>query len=166
MNTGKYVHGCVGGIFIGHKGGTMRSKIFKRIFIAAGIVLILTVVFIVWYFTPVKLLKVNAEDIEKITVFDGGRGTQTEFTEREDIEYLAENLSSVTMKRDGISVGYKGYSFRTTVYLKNGSEKSFIINGEYSVRDDPFFYEVTEGRIDYGFIEERITAQYKENSLQ
>lgn len=144
----------------------MKSTTRKRIFITAVSILLIIALLIIWYFIPVKLLKINAEDIEKITVFDGGRGIETEFTEREDIEYLTENLSSVTMKRDGISLGYSGYSFRTTVYLKNGSEKSFIINGEDSVRDDPFFYKVTEGRIDYKFIENRIKAQYENDGNQ
>ena len=44
-----------------------------------------------------------------------------------------------------------------TIYLTDGNEadgwNNFIINSETSVRKDPFFYRVTEGSIDYDYIE-------------
>ena len=93
----------------------------------------------------------------EITVFNGTTGKLTHITDEEEIENIIENLNDVKIKRYKPSVGYSGYSFNMTIYLTDGNEadgwNNFIINSETSVRKDPFFYRVTEGNIDYEYIE-------------
>ena len=76
---------------------------------------------------------------------------------------ITENLNSLKLKRRKISSGYKGYSFRTTIYLDNGEEadgwNNFIINSSDTVRKDPFFFDVIGGSIDYDYIERLFEEQ-------
>ena len=93
----------------------------------------------------------------EITVFNGNTGKLTHITDEEEIEHIIENLNDVKIKRYKPSVGYSGYSFKMTIYLTDGNEadgwNNFIINSEDTIRKDPFFYRVTEGNIDYEYIE-------------
>lgn len=58
------------------------------------------------------------------------------------------------MKRDSISVGYSGYSFRVQFMDQNGKViDSFIINSSNTIRDDPFFYRC-DGGLCYDYIKE------------
>ena len=110
-----------------------------------------------WYNLPIKLLDLEPQNVMEITVFNGNTGKLTHITDEEEIEHIIENLNEVKIKRYKPSVGYSGYSFKMTIYLTDGNEadgwNNFIINSEDTIRKDPFFYRVTEGSIDYEYIE-------------
>ncbi len=95
-----------------------------------------------WYLSGKTFLyKEKPDSIEKISVFDGTTGRSFTVSGREEIEYIVGNIKSNRMKRDGISLGYKGYSFDLDFIDKDGKTvSSFIINSENTIRDDPFFY--------------------------
>ena len=113
--------------------------------------------FLLWYNLPIKLLDLEPKNVMEITVFNGNTGKLTHITDEEEIENIIENLNEVKIKRYKPSVGYSGYSFKMTIYLTDGNEadgwNNFIINSEDTIRKDPFFYRVTEGNIDYEYIE-------------
>lgn len=112
----------------------------------------------VWYAAPMDLMDLDPGAVGEIAVFNGNSGNVTHITGKEHIQHIIENLNGVEVKRTKLSAGHSGYSFRLTVYLSDGSEaegwNNFVIDSEETVRKDPFFYSVTNGRIDYGYIED------------
>lgn len=128
----------------------------KKLLIILLIICIILISGVVWYIKPLNLLELNPDNVSKISIFDGNTGIALSITEKEDITYIINNLNAIVLKKDGISTGFTGYSFKTTIYLKNGEEaggwNNFIINSEDTIRKDPFFYKVVEGEIDYQYI--------------
>lgn len=122
-----------------------------------AVLVVLAAGFLLWYNLPIKLLDLEPKNVMEITVFNGNTGKLTHITDEEEIENIIENLNEVKIKRYKPSVGYSGYSFKMTIYLTDGNEadgwNNFIINSEDTIRKDPFFYRVTEGNIDYEYIE-------------
>lgn len=122
-----------------------------------AVLAVLAAGFLLWYNLPIKLLDLEPQNVMEITVFNGNTGKLTHITDEEEIENIIENLNDVKIKRYKPSVGYSGYSFKMTIYLTDGNEadgwNNFIINSEDTIRKDPFFYRVTEGNIDYEYIE-------------
>lgn len=122
-----------------------------------AVLAVLAAGFLLWYNLPIKLLDLEPKNVMEITVFNGNTGKLTHITDEEEIENIIENLNEVKIKRYKPSVGYSGYSFKMTIYLTDGNEadgwNNFIINSEDTIRKDPFFYRVTEGNIDYEYIE-------------
>ena len=68
-------------------------------------------------------------------------------TDSEDIEYIVANIQGISMKRDGISLGRSGYSFKIS-YI-NSNDKNiipvFILNSDNIIRKDPFYYRCDGG---------------------
>lgn len=122
-----------------------------------AVLVVLAAGFLLWYNLPIKLLDLEPQNVMEIKVFNGNTGKLTHITDEEEIEHIIENLNDVKIKRYKPSVGYSGYSFKMTIYLTDGNEadgwNNFIINSEDTIRKDPFFYRVTEGNIDYEYIE-------------
>ncbi|NLJ76515.1 MAG: hypothetical protein GX325_04550 [Peptococcaceae bacterium] len=138
----------------------MKTKLRLIMLSIIGIAIIYGVI---WYTSPLDLIQLNPEDVEKISIFDGNTGTSLHLTKDEDIAYIINNLNAVKLKRSKISLGYLGYSFKTTIYLNNGEKvagwNDFIINPKDTIRKDPFFYRVVEGSIDYQYINSLIEEQ-------
>ena len=67
---------------------------------------------------------VNPSEVDHINVFDGNTGTGFTITDSEDIEYIVANIQGISMKRDGISLGRTGYSFKIS-YI-NSNDKDII----------------------------------------
>jgi hypothetical protein len=109
----------------------------------------------VWWLVPSKMVRINPEDVLKIKIFNGNNGKEIVITERSEIDHIINNIKSISFRKGKISIGYMGYSFRTTIYKSNGSVyKTFIINSEDTIRKDPFFYRDSTGSIDYNFIKD------------
>ena len=129
----------------------------KRILIIVSAICVLLLGSIIWYHFPTDFVDLNPEDVLEIVIFDGNTGNALHIKEEKDIEYLIDNLNAVRLKRDKFSIGYSGYRFKTTIYLKDGEEaegwNNFIINSNDTVRKDPFFFRVIDGSIDYQYIQ-------------
>ena len=130
----------------------------KRLFI--GLAVVLAVGLIIWYMSPVRIADVDPADVEEIVIFDGATGRKTHITDAGEVEKIIGNLKCVKLVRGKLSAGYLGFSFDTTICLKNGKKAGgwshFIINSADTVRRDPFFYKVAEGTIDYDYIEQLV----------
>lgn len=108
---------------------------------------------LIWWILPTKLIRINPQNVSKIVIFNGNNGNEIEITDRSEVEHIINNLKSISVKKEKISVGYMGYSYRTTIYQSNDrAYKSFIINSEDTIRKDPFFYKDRSRSIDYNFI--------------
>jgi hypothetical protein len=125
----------------------------KRKSISIILVAILIIIAIIYYFTPKTFGQViNPSDIDHINVFDGNTGVGFTIDNPEDIKYIVENIQSKSMRRSGISIGRVGYLFSITYVDSNDKAivSTFFINGEDTIRKDPFFYRCDGGLcVDY-----------------
>lgn len=109
---------------------------------------------------PREIVAIAPSEVSSIYIFDGNTGKSITITQRNDIEHIIENLNSIIFRKDKWSLGYMGYSFRTTIYKENGGVyKEFIINSTDTIRNDPFFYRDSTKSIDYNFIRNLIDNQ-------
>ncbi len=114
-----------------------------------------------WYFTPKVFLRgVEPDEVDRIEVFDGGTGKRFFIDRDSDILAIVENIKSIEMKRGKISSNYDGFAFSLKFLDKEGNViESFIINSVNVIRDDPFFYLVSEGVLPYEHLSE-LERQY------
>lgn len=129
----------------------------KKVSIVLAAVLILILGVAVWYCAPIDLIRLDPNEVMEIVIFDGNTGNAAHIEDQEQIQHIIDNLNDIEVKRSKPSVGYTGYRFKTTIYLSDGNEadgwNNFIINSDDTIRKDPFFYSVVEGKIDYSYIE-------------
>jgi len=138
----------------------MKKKRFFQIIVLG----ILALTGIIWYRTPVDFVRLSPENVLKIVLFDGNSGKGCHIQDPQDIQHIIENLNTIKLQRDKLSIGYVGYRFQTTIYLTNGEEANgwnhFILNSNDTVRKDPFFYKVVEGEIDIEYLQKRLDASF------
>ncbi|MGD9678524.1 MAG: hypothetical protein AB7V16_09285 [Vulcanibacillus sp.] len=112
---------------------------------------------LIWWNIPSSIISIQPSEVSKIGVFDGNTGKTTTIINMIDIEHIIKNLNSVSLKKEKISFGYMGYSFKITIYKLNGDiYKKFIINSSNTIRKDPFFYRDSSESIDYDYIQKLI----------
>lgn len=113
-----------------------------------------------WWSLPSHIINIAPSEVSKIEIFDGNTGKAITLTNAADIEHIIINLNAIAIKKDKVSLGYMGTSFRTTIYKAGGGVyKKFIINSSTIIRKDPFFYRASSGNIDYDYIKGLIDAQ-------
>ena len=125
-----------------------KEHMKKKLLIMAIIIAILLLGTAGYFFMPKIFGKnVNPAEVDHINVFDGNTGTSFTITDSEDIEYVVTNIQSISMKRDGISLGRTGHSFKISYININGKEviPAFILNSNNTIRKDPFFYRCDGG---------------------
>ena len=127
----------------------------KKFLLIIAITFVFVAALAIWYFMPTAFLsKVNPSDIKSISVFDGNTGESFDFSDTDEIRYVVENIQSTIMKKDTLSMGYTGYSFRISFFDENEKEmESFIINSSNTIRKDPFFYRC-DGDLCFDYLKE------------
>lgn len=134
----------------------------KKIAMLLSAVVLLLIGAVVWFHIPLDLMDLEPNKVMEIVVFNGNSGNTTHITDEEQLQHIIENLNGIEVKRSKPSVGVMGYSFKVTIYLDDGNEADdwnhFIINSEDTIRKDPFFYSVTQGSIDYSYIEKIVES--------
>lgn len=127
----------------------------KILLLLIAIVIVIIVVLAVWYFSPKTFLSdIEATDVKSISVFDGSTGKRFDIDDPEEIKYIVKNIQDNEMERDKISVNYSGSAFQMSFRSEN--EKildSFAINGDNTIRSDPFFY-CCDGGLCYDYLKE------------
>src|SRR5690554_1920085 len=104
---------------------------------------------------PYSITDIAPAEVLKINILDGSTGNSITVTKAADMEYIIQNLNTVNLRKEKFSIGYTGYSYRTTIYKANGDiYKEFYINSSDTIRRDPFFYRDSSESIDYNFIKE------------
>lgn len=105
-------------------------------------------------FIPHKAVKIDSSNVSKIIVFNGTTGDELEITKQSEIQYIIDNLNEVTFRKGKPSVGFMGFTFRTSFYNKEGKRiKELIINSKDQIRYKGFFYTADDKSIDYQYIE-------------
>lgn len=130
----------------------------KRFVVIIAIFSFLLLLYARTYF-PKHLIKIAPEDVSKIVVFDGNRGSGLEVTNQRQIQHIVLNLNDVLFQKDKLSIGYMGYRFNTTIYDHKGKViKELIINSEDTIRYKGFFYMAKNKSIDYNYINQLFIA--------
>ncbi|ERG66750.1 hypothetical protein [Exiguobacterium chiriqhucha] len=105
-------------------------------------------------FIPQRVLTTTPSNVSRIHVFDGQSGYELSISNRHDIYVVMNNLNDITFQKGKPSFGYMGYSYRVTLYDKDGDElDEFIINSEDTLRYNGFFYTAQSGKIDYELLD-------------
>lgn len=119
------------------------------------IVIAATAILLVWYFSPRIFLEgVEPSDIKSIIVFDGNTGKGFYILAADEIRYIVENIQGNKMERDGVSIGYMGWSFQMIFCDETGKPmESFVINSVNTIRKDPFFYHC-DGDLCFDYLKE------------
>ena len=125
----------------------------KRILTAVLCLTAILVAALVWWNVPTPATNIEASKISKIKIFDGNTGKEVTITDTNDIEHIITNLNAISLKKYRVSLGYLGYSFKTTIYKTDGSVyRELIINSNSVIRKDPFFFRDITESIDYDYI--------------
>ncbi len=117
-------------------------------------IFVIIIGFLIWWNASCSITDIAPSEVSKIEIFDGNTGESITIVNSTDIEHIINNLNVILLKKEKVSLGYMGYSFRTTVYKSNGDVyKKFSINSSDTIRKDPFFYFDSTGSIDYKYIQ-------------
>lgn len=117
-------------------------------------IFVIIIGFLIWWNASCSITDIAPSEVSKIEIFDGNTGESITIVNSTDIEHIINNLNVILLKKEKVSLGYMGYSFRTTVYKSNGDVyKKFSINSSDTIRKDPFFYFDSTGSIDYRYIQ-------------
>lgn len=126
----------------------------KKMFIGICIICVIIIGSLIWWNAPCSIINIAPLEVSKIGIFNGKTGKSIIITDTTDIEHIIKNLNEVSLKKEKISLGYMGYSYRITIYKANDYVyKKFIINSSNTIRKDPFFYRDSSGSIDYKYIQ-------------
>jgi hypothetical protein len=126
----------------------------KKLLIGICVIFVIIIGSLIWWNAPCSITNIAPSEVSKIEIFDGNTGKSITITNTTDIEHIINNINMISLKKEKISLGYMGYSYRTTVYKVNGNVyKKFIINSSDTIRRDPFFYRDSTVSIDYKYIQ-------------
>ena len=119
----------------------MKKKNFVLLSISTIILLILLSIFLPKSFGE----NIRIEDINYIYVFDGNNGKEFTINNRNDVEYIVNNIKNNKVKINSLSLGYMGYGLKIK-YMDNNNKilLSFILNSKDTIRNDPFFYKCND----------------------
>ncbi len=134
---------------------------------AAAVLIIAVICF--WYQLPVRITDAEGADVKSIEIFNGGNGEHAVIEDPETIALIMDDLRDVKLERGRISAGRKGYSLRITIHYQGFTLfpwKEFIVNTSTVLRNDPFFYEVVQGDINYEFLHSFVYEQEEDPSAQ
>lgn len=115
----------------------------KKLF---SIILILIIVFIialVWYETPVQLYPDHTKTVQSIEIFDGTHGREMTINDPIVIKYIVEEFQGDYFRRADLALGM-GNSFRLTFHYQMGSRK-LKLHWFDKVKKGGFFYEPVNG---------------------
>lgn len=125
-----------------------KQKMKKKTVIPVIAIIALVILSTGYYFMPRTFGKnINPSEVDHINVFDGSTGTGFTITNPEDIKYIVENIQNHPMKKNGVSLGKMGYSFKISYVDSNDKDiiSVFILNSDNLIRKDPFFYACDGG---------------------
>ena len=130
----------------------MNKKRITAIAIIAAVLLI--GVFL--YMMPKSFGKgIDPKQVHHINVFDGQTGEGFTIDDPVQIRHIVENIQSIPMHRDGISMGRMGYGFKISYIDENDRDvvPLFYMNSDDTIRKDPFFYRC-DGSLGFDYLKE------------
>lgn len=129
----------------------MKNRKYVKWFLL-GILVILTLLFSLTYL-PHKVINIEPSNVSKVIIFDGNTGNELEITDRKNLYYFITNLNNIRFQKGKPSIGYMGYSFRTTFLDHSGKViKEVTINSSDTIRYNGFFYKSQNSDIDYDYL--------------
>ena len=129
-----------------------RKKLITVLMVIAAVLLICVGL----YMMPTSFGKgVDPKRVHHINVFDGQTGEDFTVDDPAQIRHIVENIQSIPMHRDGISMGRMGYGFQISYIDENGRDvvPLFFMNSDNTIRKDPFFYRC-DGSLGFDYLKE------------
>lgn len=130
------------------------ENILKKNKILRISIVILSILIILYGLTyiPRQIIKIEKDDVSKITIFKGDDGTKIEVTDINDIAHITNNLNSITFQKE--SFGYKkGFTYGIKFYHQKGElVKELTIRGDSHIQNGAFSYKATKNSVDYDYI--------------
>lgn len=134
----------------------------KKFIIPLILVVLCFLCFIFWT-TPTHLTNYKyLDDISEITIRDGSSGVLVNIHEKEDMELLLNTFNNTEIKKDGISLGFMGYTYNVTI-TANNKKQSFIVNKD-NIRTTLFFNKIMSDSKVYDIITD-IMDKYVSNNM-
>ncbi|MDO3410531.1 hypothetical protein QWJ34_12235 [Saccharibacillus sp. CPCC 101409] len=122
----------------------------KKILIVLAVLCLLAAAYSLTYL-PRHVVRLDADRVNEIVVFNGSTGRRIEISDRDEIRHIVESLNDVVFQKDKLSVGYMGYGLRTTFIDAKGKRiDELIINSDKRLRYRGFFYNAYNGQMPHG----------------
>ena len=115
----------------------------KKRITAIAIIAVVLLICVGLYMMPKSFGKgVDPKQVHHISVFDGQTGEGFTIDDPAQIRHIVQNIQSIPMHRDGISMGRMGYGFKISYIDENDRDvvPLFYMNSDDTIRKDPFFY--------------------------
>ena len=127
----------------------------KKGFKIVGIIVLVFIIgVLVWCLVPTRFCNIDAQQVEKIEVFDGSRGVELEISDSEEIAYLVDNWNQASASNRIIPLPAGGFKFHVTVYLESGKTEEFTINTEDDAKREIIYYKRAKGNLCYEYLDE------------
>lgn len=95
-------------------------------------------------------------EASKIELRSGNDGTMVEITDVEDIQYITDNINSLTFSKGESSKDYSGWSYSLKWYdSENNMMEEMVVMSEYQIDYKDYFYKGMEAdhKIDISFLD-------------
>ena len=130
----------------------------KKIIIIVSVVLVLIIGFLIWWNVPKKLCDIDAQKVEKITIFKTWFQEEIEVTDEKTIAELVEKFNSVKMKHCRYAPNTFGYVYIVTIQTESETQMFTIdVNG---VSGKVLNYLVIEGDTGFYYIDDMFQKFY------
>lgn len=128
----------------------------KKRITAIAIITAVLLIGVFLYMMPKSFGKgIDPKQVHHINVFDGQTGEGFTIDDPAQIRHIVQNIQSIPMHRDGISMGRMGYGFKISYIDENDRDvvPLFYMNSDDTIRKDPFFYRC-EGGLGFDYLKE------------
>ena len=99
-------------------------------------------------YLPHRVVRIDADRVNEIVVFNGTTGRRIEISDQDEIRYIVESLNGVVFQKNKWSVGYMGFGLRATFRDAKGKRiDELIINSDDYLRYKGFFYDAVNGKM-------------------
>lgn len=115
---------------------------------------------IAWWKYPSTITDIAPYEVSKIHITEyneGGAqhgGTRIIVTDQMNIKHIIENLNSVSIKKENLSLGNPEIGLGIIILKTDGSRHSFVIDSNSRIRKGLLFYRPDSGSIDLNYIHE------------
>lgn len=110
---------------------------------------------LVWCLVPTRFCNIDAQQVEKIEVFDGSRGVELEISDSEEIAYLVDNWNQASASKRIIPLPAGGFKFHVTVYLESGKTgRIHELIQEDDAKREIIYYKRAKGNLCYEYLDD------------
>ena len=127
----------------------------KKTVIFIVILSILVVAAGIWWFSPLKIIADDADQISYIKVGNGSTGKQFAITDKDDVNSVVKMLKTTTIRKKEFNGARSGFNYTIELYFNDGSlYKKLTIISDKSIVIGPFLYHVQGDAVDFTLLKQ------------